>query len=156
MLLTAVLCFAYTQLLGDVWLGWNFKVRDAASANLWAYPEQLDQFHDAVEATAGEPTLLMTNGYLPNLPPNIHLPDAWFPEPGIPTRSEIARVRVQASNCRYVILWWEYRTFDLWNSKEFSDIRSRFAKAHENSRFVVLRSLSFDAGAARKSQQKSP
>jgi hypothetical protein len=134
-----ILLLSHTQLIGDIAGCWNGKTRTQQSAGLYAYPVQMQEFEDALRATDAQPTLLMSNGYVGNLPVNISLPDAWFPEPGIPTASEIARVKAQAMQSQCVIVWWEYRRFDLWNSPEFSDVRSRFQPVFQNEYFTVLR-----------------
>jgi hypothetical protein len=141
--LVALLLLSHTQLLGDIANGWHYKIRSAATANLFADPIQFQQFQEALHATDHEPTLLLTNGAPPpsNLPPNITLPDAWFPEPGIPTASELARVHAQALHSPCIILWWEYRRFDLWNSPAFADLRPRFHPVFHNQEFTVLHQL---------------
>jgi hypothetical protein len=133
-----ILLFSHTQLIGNIAGCWHGKTRTEESAGLYAYPAQMQEFQDALRATDAQPTLLMSNGYVGNLPSNVSLPDAWFPEPGIPTASEIARVKSQAMQSRCVILWWEYRQFDLWNSAEFSDVRPRFQQIFQNEYFTVL------------------
>ena len=71
------------------------------------------------------------------------MPDAWFPQPGIPTDSEVARIKAQVSKARYLVLWWEYRTFDLWNTPDFVSFHSQFTKVYEspNHCFTVLERL---------------
>ena len=68
----------------------------------------------------------MTNGYPFYLPPNVSIPDAWFPELGIATEPEIERVRRQALASDFIIVFHPYNKADLWNSPRFADVRARF------------------------------
>ena len=75
--------------------------------------------------------------------------NAWFPEPGIPTASEIMRVKRQVADADDVILWNEYATgvghpdLSLWGSAEFAPERREFREVltTEHGAFTVLRRI---------------
>lgn len=119
----------HTQRLGQAVGAWQTCVRTPETGGLFAWPDQAAAWHAALQATGGRPTLLMTNGYPPYLPPNVRIPDAWFPETGIATPAEVARVAAQARQAEVVITWWEYGRLDLWNTPEFAPLRREFEPA---------------------------
>lgn len=136
--LIVLLLVSHGSLVGTINKAWHDKSRSADAGNLWVYPDQFAEWQQALDATHGAKTLVMTNGFIPRLPPTASLPDAWFPEPGIPTNSELARIKaqVQASEC--VITWWEYRDFDVWNSPELKPLHADFRPIFTGKWFTVL------------------
>ncbi len=142
MVLAGLFLSSYDQVAGDIYNGWRYKIRNRDTGYLWADADLVREWGELGAVLGGDHALIMTNGCpdpssLRGVP--LELPDAWFPEPGIPTRSEIARVKKQAEGARWVILWWEYRGFDLWNSAKFAGTREEFGEVFRNERFRVLR-----------------
>jgi hypothetical protein len=134
--LIALTLLAHLQLASEIIMA---KWKEETPNRLWAYPAQRRELDALLAAHGGKPTLLMTIGWISDLPPNVELPQAWFPEPGIPTASEIARVKTQAAKAEYVILWNEYRKLDLWNSPDFAPIREQFEPAQSGKYLTLLR-----------------
>ncbi len=135
----ALLALSYCELIGVALNGWTAKDRPPSAGGLWVYPQLWQDWRDALAATRGQPTLLMTNGWPPDLPPNAQLPDAWFPELGIPTAPEIERVRQQVAHAQYAIRWHAYQNFeDVWTEPRLAAERKRFVPIFQNSHFTVL------------------
>ena len=137
-LVIVVLAVSNGSLIGTINQAWRGKSRVAEAGNLWVYPAQFAEWQQAVEATRGRKTLVMTNGFVPQLPAAVTLPDAWFPEPGIPTASEVTRVKGQVEGSECVIVWWEYRGFDVWNSAELMPLHTEFRPVFSGTWFTVL------------------
>ncbi len=126
----------------------------AAEPGLWRYTavdgkESLyEQWEAVVKAagTGGAKTLVLSNGYLFDLPANVEMQDAWFPEPGIPTDAEVARVKAQAERAECVILFKDYSNegVELWGRKEFEEVRKEFVPSPVEGvdRFTLLRRIS--------------
>jgi hypothetical protein len=150
-ILIGLVLLSHVELVATNTGAWTQKVR--TPSGLWGYRAQLDEWKRMVDATqtprtrvaghgggkGGHRTLVMTNGWIPDLPANCELPDAWFPEPGIPTASEIARVKKQADGAEYVILWREYGSLDLWNSAAFAGERKGFEPVVGGEWLTLLR-----------------
>ncbi len=136
--LIVLLLVSHGSLIGTINQAWREKSRVAEAGNLWVYPAQFAEWQQALEATRGRKTVVMTNGFVPGLPPTVMMPDAWFPEPGIPTASEVARVKGQVEGSECVIVWWEYRGFDVWNSAELMPLHGGFRAAFRGTWFTVL------------------
>ena len=138
LLVIVVLLVSHGSLIGTINQAWRGKSRVAEAGNLWVYPAQFAEWQQALDATQGRKTLVMTNGFVPRLPPAVTMPDAWFPEPGIPTASEVARVKAQVEGTECVIVWWEYRGFDVWNSAELMPLHGGFRAVFTGTWFTVL------------------
>jgi hypothetical protein len=135
-LLAGVLA-AHGRLAGSAYV--DFMWKQPAPVGVYAYSDQLTEFNQLLAATDNRPTLIMSVGWLTHLPPNVRLPEAWFPEPGIPTASEIQRVKTQAQHADYILLWNEYRQLDLWNSPDFTDVRAQFEQEQGGHYLTLLR-----------------
>jgi len=82
---------------------------------------------------------VMTNGWM-DVKGNVELPDAWFPELGIPTKSELERVRQQVEEVEFVVRWRAYKGFeDVWNAKVMDGERERFEVVWEGRYLELLR-----------------
>ena len=143
-----VLC--HMRSMGTAMAAWFGGIRTAETSGLFAWGNHATSFREVLTQTAGKKTLLMTNGYPFDLPPNVTIPDAWFPEAGIATPAEVTRVREQALASEYVIVFWHYGVADLWNTRQFADVRARFERVklepppkypgpdeHRNSHFEI-------------------
>ena len=108
--------------------GWQTKVRSRQTGGLWAYPRQLAEWRHVTAMISGRPALALFNGYLPWMPPGMIMPLSWFPEPGIPTPIELARVKRQLAGVDYVLTCNEYGRLGLWNQKDFAAVRRRFRR----------------------------
>jgi hypothetical protein len=138
-ILTTLLVLSHGLLIAVSWDGWAHKVRIAGgegtgwiggTGGLWVYPDQWAAWQNVLQRVDTKPAIVMTNGWVPDLPANVHMPDAWFPEPGIPTATEVARVQKQVDAAQYVIVYWEYRDFDLWNAPTFAPQRAAFVERY--------------------------
>ncbi|HUO06956.1 MAG TPA: hypothetical protein VM008_01375 [Phycisphaerae bacterium] len=135
----ALLLLSHTQLIGTIFAAWRDKSRSPDTAGLWAYPDQFTEWQEALQSTRNQNTLVFTNGWIPQLPPHVSLPDAWFPEAGIPTTSELARIKAQAQASQCVILWKNYRPFeDAWDSPELTPLHDDFKPIFTGKWFTVL------------------
>ncbi len=150
--LTGLMVLSHRELVGRVYDGWFHKTPVAtagpgAEPGLWRYSLDYDQWMQALAEVKDKPAVVMTNGFLFDLPENIEMPAAWFPEPGIPTASEIMRVKRQVADADYVILWNEYGEgvghpdLSLWGSEEFAPERGEFREVLTTAQaaFTVLR-----------------
>jgi hypothetical protein len=135
--LIAVVLASHLALAGAAFRDFKWKQRTADG--LWGYSAQLVEFKSALAETRGRRTLIMTVGWMSDLPANVELPDAWFPEPGIPTASEIQRVKAQAAAAEFVILWNQYGPLDLWNSPDFTGTRAGFETVMRGKHLTLLR-----------------
>ena len=139
--LAVILCllalFSQVKHLEIAISGWRWKVRTRQTGELWAYPSQLAQWRQVGARTRGRRTLVLSNGYVPWLWRNMTMPSSWFPEPGIPTRREMQRVRQQALRSDYVITWNDYGRLDLWNQPAFATVHRRFRRL-ERGRWLSL------------------
>jgi hypothetical protein len=137
--LAVLLVLSYCELVGVAINGWTTKARPPVAGGLWVYPQLWQDWQNALAVTRGRPTLIMTNGWPPDLPPNAQLPDTWFPELGIPTAREIERVRRQVAHAQYAIRWHAYQDFeDVWNEARLARERAAFVPVYQNSHFTVL------------------
>ncbi|HVS70595.1 MAG TPA: hypothetical protein VHQ47_05005 [Phycisphaerae bacterium] len=137
--LAVLLVLSYCELVAVAINGWTAKERPPAAGGLWVYPQLWQDWQNALAAAHGQPTLIMTNGWPPDLPPNAQLPDTWFPELGIPTAREIERVRRQVAHAQYAIRWHAYQDFeDVWNEARLARERAAFVPVYQNSHFTVL------------------
>ncbi len=118
---------------------WVVKARYQQTGGLWVYPRQYAAWKRVLAVTAGQPTLVMSNGYLPWMPPGMVMPLSWFPEPGIPTKIELRRVAKQALRAKYVVTWNAYGKMSLWNQRDFAAVRSRFFLLKKEKYFCVWR-----------------
>jgi hypothetical protein len=117
-----------------------------AAPGLWRYPSEFADWKAVTHAVGNRPTLIMTNGFLFDLPPTMQMPDAWFPEPGIPTPSEIARVQRQVDHVDFVVLVNEYGEdahhqhpdLRLWAFPQFAPQRAEFQPFQQNEIFTIL------------------
>jgi hypothetical protein len=151
--LAALMLLSHAMLLGTSWDAWNSKSPSGdgpgAAPGLWRYPFQFAAWQSVVQWIGNRRTVIMTNGYLFNLSPTMQMPDAWFPEPGIPTASEIERVRNQVDHADCVVLCNEYGEdanhehpdLRLWSFKEFEPERREFEVVKKNELFTVLRRI---------------
>jgi hypothetical protein len=137
--LAGLLVLSHGMLVGVAVHGWMYKERPEEAGGLWVYPELWADWNDALVQVGGRRAVVMTNGWVPTLPAKVEMPDAWFPEPGIPTEREVARVKEQVDKAGCVIVWWEYRNFDLWNAKAFAPERAAFEERWKGAYFTVLR-----------------
>ena len=128
--LCALALLAHTRNLGIAAGGWQYTVRTKDTSGLFAWKITADEWSEVLSLTTGQRTLLMTNGYPTHLPPNVELPDAWFPETGIATPKETARVLDQVRHASAVIIWREYRDLDLWNTSQFAAEKANFARIY--------------------------
>ena len=126
--LIVVAAFAHGMALWNAAIGWVGTTRTRESAGLFAWTNLSDAYRQVLDLTEGKPTLLLTNGYPSYLPGNLSLPDAWFPESGIATDVEVARVRRQALASDYVIVFFPYGKADLWNLPKFADVQRQFRR----------------------------
>jgi|GEM_PF-1085774 len=108
--------------------GWFIKLRNRQTGGLWAYPRQLHEWQHVVQLTYGQPTLVLSNGFLPWMAPGMFMPSSWFPEPGIITRRELLRVGRQASHAVYVVTWRAYGSKGLWQERIFAACKNRFVR----------------------------
>jgi hypothetical protein len=118
----------HEKAMKDAFSIWAGGVRTPETSNLFAWENHAQGFKEVIEQTAGKPTLIMTNGYIFNLPANAEMPDAWFPESGIAIPEEIERVAKQATRdeMEYVIVFPEYKEADLWRSPKFAHVREKY------------------------------
>lgn len=136
--LLAALVLSHAALVGVAVHGWMYKERPAAAGGLWVYDDLWQDWNGALAEVGPRKAVVMTNGWVPTLPANVAMPDAWFPEPGIPTEKEVARVKAQVDAAECVVVWWEYRNFDLWNSAAFAPEREAFAEGWKGRFFKVM------------------
>ncbi len=136
--LCVLLALSHTTILVLAFHGWMYKERPRDTGGLWVYSDLWAAWNGTLAQVGDGPTILMTNGWVPHLPANIEMPDAWFPEPGIPTGREVARVKAQIARCQNVIVWFEYRRFDLWNSPDLAPERAQFEERYKNDFFTLL------------------
>jgi len=116
----------------------DWRTKPRTDDGLFVYSDKLEEWNKFRGLVAGRPTLLMTHGYIPNLPANIQLPDAWFPEPGIPTPAEIRRVQKQIEEAECIIQWKQYGTLDLLHSPDFTKYRPLFRVAQTGDSMTLL------------------
>jgi hypothetical protein len=136
--LLGALVLSHAALVGVAVHGWMYKERPAGAGGLWVYDDLWQDWNHALAEVGGRRAVVMTNGWVPTLPGNVELPDAWFPEPGIPTEKEVARVKAQVDRAECVVVWWEYRNFDLWNSAAFAPEREAFGEGWKGEFFTVM------------------
>jgi len=167
--LTALMLLSHALLVilsADAWRTKSPHGEQMAGAEegLWRYPFLWQDWKEVVNAIGPRKALAMTNGYLFDLPENIQMPDAWFPEPGIPTSSEVARVKNQIEHVDMVVLWNEYGPqpshpdLRLWAFPELSDDRRQFAEdfTTTNGQFTVLRRVRPATSSTATSPAASP
>ncbi len=106
--------------------GWKYKIRDRDTGGLWAYKRQLKEWKHVIALTADAPTLVLSNGFLPWMARGMYMPSSWFPEPGIATRREIARVGREANRAVFVVNWRYYGSKGLWHQPIFARYKSPF------------------------------
>ena len=106
--------------------GWFIKVRDRETGGLWAYRWQAREWKHVVRLTKNEPTLVLSNGFLPWMAPGMYMPSSWFPEPGITTRPELLRVARATDRALFVVTWRGYGVKGLWHQPIFANYKRRF------------------------------
>lgn len=131
--LAVLMGLSYGVRLAGCWISWSNKTPMAAAGpgampGLWREPDEYAAWNSVLKICGSRPTLVLTNGYLADLPPNISMPDAWFPEPGIPTTREIARIQQQVDQAEYIVLFGHLASegVELWTSGEFQSRRGQF------------------------------
>ena len=150
-ILVLLLLAAHVELAGTVMSDWTKK--QETPAGLWVENEMLAEW-DMVKATvAGKQALVMTNGWPADLPANMEMPDAWFPEPGIPTAREIARIQKQIERADCVVLWQHYHTekVDTWDLPEYAALRPGFKIGFKGKYFTIM-----ERGAAATTTDMQP
>jgi hypothetical protein len=132
--------------------GWRNKSRDGeglpgGASGLYRYAYLWEDWKAALGVVGKRRAVVMTNGYLFDLPGNLEMPDAWFPEPGIPTASEVERVKGQVREAECVVLWNEYGAgpshpdLRLWTFAELEGVRGEFEEEYRtpNGQLTVMR-----------------
>lgn len=113
----AILSQATTAVIGGS--GWMIKVRNRYTGGLWAYRRQAAEWNHVVHLTWDEPTLVLSNGFLPWMGPGMYMPSSWFPEPGITTPPELRRVERETDRAMFVVTWRSYGNKALWRQPVF-------------------------------------
>ncbi len=125
-----------THAVLSLW-SWTGKLRNRQTGGLWIYPIQYQDWQSVCAETRGKKTLVLSNGYLVWMPPNWHMPLSWFPEPGIPTRREMARIKAAADGARRVVTWNEYEALSVWNNPAMRANKADFKKVWHSHYFTV-------------------
>lgn len=125
-----------THVVLSLW-SWTGKLHNRQTGGLWIFPIQYQDWQAVQKATAGKPTLVLSNGFLFWIPPNWHMPLSWFPEPGIPTGREMARIRRQIHSARRVVTWNAYGPLDVWNNPALAAEKARFKQNWSGNYFTV-------------------
>ncbi|MCL2647526.1 MAG: hypothetical protein FWD61_11065 [Phycisphaerales bacterium] len=127
-----VMLLSQVETAGAVWNGWKWKQR---MDGLWVERDLQAEWEGVMKRVGEGRTIVMTNGWIAG---NVELPDAWFPELGIPTESELERVRRQVEKVEFVVRWKAYQKFeDVWNARELDAEREQF-KTIWMGRFLEL------------------
>jgi hypothetical protein len=150
--LGTLMFFSHGMLIAVSLDGWRSKSRDGeglpgAANGLYRYAYLWDDWKAAMAQVGTRRTVVMSNGYLFDLPGHLEMPDAWFPEPGIPTAAEVERVKAQVARAQCVLLWNEYGAgpshpdLRLWAFPEFEKERGEFEEEFTtpNGQLTVLR-----------------
>lgn len=106
--------------------GWIIKVRNRQTGGLWAYRRQAKEWNHVVQLTRDEPTLVLSNGFLPWMAPGMYMPSSWFPEPGITTPPELRRIERQTDRALFVVTWRSYGNKGMWHQRVFRHYRRQF------------------------------
>lgn len=106
--------------------GWMIKVRNRQTGGLWAYRLQAREWRHVVNLTRHQPTLVLSNGFLPWMAQGMFMPSSWFPEPGITTRRELLRVERETHRAMYVVNWRSYGPKGLWHQPVFAPYQRAF------------------------------
>ncbi len=117
--------------------GWFIKVRDRETGGLWAYRWQAREWKHVVRLTHDEPTLVLSNGFLPWMAPGMYMPSSWFPEPGIITRPELLRVASATDRALFVVTWRGYGAKGLWHQPIFANYKRKFVPLWQGKEMSV-------------------
>ncbi len=138
--LAAICVFAVlsqsTHAVLSVW-SWSGKLHNRQTGGLWIYPIQYQDWQAVQKATGGKRTLVLSNGFLLWMPPHWHMPQSWFPEPGIPTPLEFKHINNEILAARRVVTWNAYGRKDVWNNPAVAQAKARFKKVWTGNYFTV-------------------
>jgi hypothetical protein len=118
---------------------WKYKTQTAQTGGLWVWDGPKEEWQYVLWRIDSRSTLIMANGYLPWMPPNMVMPLSWFTETGIPTPLEVERVEQQAAKVEYVLVWNQYAQLDLWNQPEFASTKAQFRIVWQGGSFTLWR-----------------
>jgi hypothetical protein len=115
---------------------WRYKV--PAPGGLWAYREQWEEWERALEPLRGKRGVVMSHGFPADLPDGVERLDTWFPEPGIPTPTEMNRALAQVEAAGAVVLWNEYVHLSPWSTPVFQHLHARARVVYQGTYLTTL------------------